>query len=90
MVKAIEATPPVVLISSIMTVSIASFGFNPNDAIETVIMVKSNRKEDFQFLLVKLEELLSCCEPKTCEAYLLIIPHACQVDSRYLEKMSRL
>ena len=55
--------------------------------LENHIMVKGRRKKDFDKFLGKLEKLISHCEKGKCESYLLVIPHACQVDKHYLENM---
>ena len=58
--------------------------------LEDQILLQGARKDDFQVLLGKLGELLALCREPACRSYLLVIPHACQVDHRYLENMMTL
>ncbi len=58
--------------------------------LENQIMVKGSRKKDFEKFLTELEKLVSHCEKGKCEAYLLVIPHACQVDKHYLKNMEQI
>ncbi|MFQ5964399.1 MAG: hypothetical protein ACE5KZ_08960 [Candidatus Scalinduaceae bacterium] len=58
--------------------------------LENHILVKGKRKKDFYVLLQKLEELVSYCKRGECEAYILVIPHACQVNECYLENMTHI
>lgn len=58
--------------------------------LENQIMVKGKRKKDFDVFIRKLKELISYCKPGVCKSYILVIPHACQVDEHYLENMRRL
>lgn len=58
--------------------------------IEDQILVKGNRRRDYELFLRKLEKLLRLCAPGYCEAYLLVLPHPCQVDEQYLNRMKLL
>lgn len=55
--------------------------------LEDQILLQGARKDDFQVLLGKLGGLLAMCREPACRSYVLVIPHACQVDQRYLENM---
>lgn len=54
--------------------------------LESQILVGPDRRGDYRRFLSKLGELLSYCRPPRCRAYLLVVPHPCQVSSRYLER----
>ncbi|MGH7233025.1 MAG: SGNH/GDSL hydrolase family protein, partial [Nitrospiraceae bacterium] len=58
--------------------------------LENSILVKGRRRDDYITLLAKLEEVVAYCEPQQCEVYLLVIPHVCQVDERYVFYMQQL
>ena len=40
--------------------------------------------------LESLAQLLTYCKPEVCRAYILVMPHVCQVDAAYLTYMSQL
>ena len=57
------------------------------EILENHILVKGKRKRDFNILLAKLEKLISFCQAGTCKAYILIIPHPCQINKQYFENI---
>jgi hypothetical protein len=65
------------------------FRADPN-LLENQIMVRDSRKKDFEIFQKKLEKLTSFCKPNQCKAFVLIIPHCCQINGRYIENMSAL
>lgn len=74
-------------------------GFDPREKtllkanpllIENQILLKGDRQRDYELFLRKLEELLRLCADGECEAYLLVLPHPCQVDKQYLDHMKLL
>jgi hypothetical protein len=58
--------------------------------LENQILVKRDRKQDYEVFLSGIQKLLSHCKPKECRPYILVVPHACQVDPHYLENMKSL
>ena len=58
--------------------------------IEDAILVQGNRQHDYVIFLERLAQLLTYCKPEVCRAYILVIPHVCQVDAAYLTYMSQL
>jgi len=58
--------------------------------IEDSILVQGNRQHDYVIFLERLAQLLTYCQPEVCRAYILVIPHVCQVDAAYLTHMSQL
>jgi hypothetical protein len=58
--------------------------------IEDSILVQGKRQHDYAIFLEKLAQLLTYCKPAVCRAYILVIPHVCQVDAAYLTYMSQL
>ena len=58
--------------------------------LENQILAQADRAADFETLLKGLEDLRAHCDPATCTAYLLVIPHASQVHPRYLAHMQAL
>ena len=58
--------------------------------LEDAVLVQGNRPQDYAIFLEKLAQLLSYCKREVCRAYLLVIPHICQVDAAYLAYMSQL
>jgi hypothetical protein len=58
--------------------------------LEDSILVQGKRPRDYALFLEKLSQLLSYCKLEVCRAYLLVIPHICQVDASYLAYMSQL
>jgi hypothetical protein len=58
--------------------------------LEDQVLVRGARAQDYLILLKRLGELLAYCDPATCDAYVLVIPHACQVNARYLHDMTLL
>jgi hypothetical protein len=57
---------------------------------ENQIMVKDSRKKDFEIFQRKLEKLTSYCKPNQCKAFVLIIPHCCQINRKYIKNMMAL
>jgi hypothetical protein len=58
--------------------------------IEDSILVQGNRQHDYAIFLESLEQLLTYCKPEVCRAYILVMPHVCQVDAAYITYMSQL
>jgi hypothetical protein len=58
--------------------------------LEDSILVQGNRQHDYAIFLERLAQLLTYCKPAVCRAYILVIPHVCQVDAAYLTYMSQL
>jgi hypothetical protein len=58
--------------------------------VEDSILLKGRRRTDYDTFLDALRRLVAYCEPGLCQAYLLVIPHASQVDQRYVSYMQRL
>ena len=58
--------------------------------IEDSILVQGNRQHDYAIFLEKLAQLLTYCKPEVCRAYILVMPHICQVDAAYITYMSQL
>src|SRR5262245_11019488 len=58
--------------------------------IEDAILVQGNRQHDYTIFLEKLAQLLAYCKPEVCRAYILVMPHVCQVDAAYITYMSQL
>src|SRR5215471_1069086 len=58
--------------------------------IEDSILAQGNRQHDYVIFLERLAQLLTYCQPEVCRAYILVIPHVCQVDAAYLMYMSQL
>lgn len=58
--------------------------------LENQILVAGDQEEAFDVFLKHLKTLLAYCSDGSCEAYLLILPHAAQVHRRYLEDMRQL
>ena len=58
--------------------------------VEDAILVQGRRQQDYAIFLEKLERLLAYCKQKVCRAYILVIPHVCQVDEAYLTYMRQL
>jgi len=58
--------------------------------IEDSILVQGNRQHDYAIFLEKLTQLLTYCKPEECRAYILVMPHVCQVDAAYITYMSQL
>ena len=54
---------------------------------ENQILVGATRQREYERLLDGLKQLFSLCEPPDCAPYLLVIPHASQVDPGYLHTM---
>jgi hypothetical protein len=59
------------------------------ELIEKQILLIGERARDFDYLVRKLQWLASIKDPQ-CPFYLLVIPHACQVNKAYLERTRRL
>jgi hypothetical protein len=55
--------------------------------IDAQINVSRNRPDDYKVLLDQLTGLLWLCQAPECYAYVLIIPHAVQVDPFYHDAM---
>ena len=58
--------------------------------IEDSILVQGKRQHDYAIFLESLAQLLTYCKPEVCRAYILVIPHICQVDGAYLTYMRQL
>jgi hypothetical protein len=58
--------------------------------IEDSILVQGKRQHDYAVFLERLAQLLTYCKPETCRAYILVMPHVCQVDAAYLTYMGQL
>jgi hypothetical protein len=58
--------------------------------LEDSVLVQGNRPQDYAIFLEKLAQLLHYCKLEVCRAYILVIPHVCQVDAAYLAYMSQL
>ena len=58
--------------------------------LENSVLVQGGRQQDYAIFLEKLAQLLSYCKLEVCRAYLLVLPHVCQVDAAYLTYMSQL
>ena len=58
--------------------------------LEDSVLVQGNRPQDYAIFLEKLAQLLRYCKLEVCRAYILVIPHVCQVDAAYLAYMSQL
>jgi hypothetical protein len=58
--------------------------------IEDSILVQGNRQHDYAIFLERLAQLLTYCKPEVCRAYILVMPHICQVDAAYLTYMTQL
>ena len=60
------------------------------ELIENTVRLMGGRERDFVILLEKLGPLLDRCVSEQCRAYVVVIPHVCQVNQRYLNDMIRL
>jgi hypothetical protein len=58
--------------------------------LEDSMLVQGRRQQDYSVFLERLETLLAYCTHKVCRAYILVIPHVCQVDEAYLTYMQQL
>jgi len=58
--------------------------------IEDAILVQGHRQHDYAIFLESLAQLLTYCKPAVCRAYILVIPHVCQVDAASLMSMQQL
>ncbi len=58
--------------------------------MENQLMVKEKRKQDFATFINKLKDFASYSKSEECKLYILVIPHACQINEHYLENMRRL
>jgi hypothetical protein len=58
--------------------------------IEDSILVRGDRQHDYAIFLERLAQLLTYCKPEVCRAYILVMPHVCQVDAAYITYMSQL
>jgi hypothetical protein len=58
--------------------------------LEDSILVQGSRQHDYAIFLERLAQLLTYCEPAACRAYILVIPHVCQVNAAYLTYMRQL
>jgi hypothetical protein len=58
--------------------------------IEDSILVQGKRQHDYAMFLERLAQLLTYCKPEACRAYILVMPHVCQVDAAYLTYLSQL
>ena len=55
--------------------------------LENSIFVKASRRSDYDRLREGLKTLMAYCRPERCRAYVLVMPHAAQVDERYVSLM---
>jgi hypothetical protein len=58
--------------------------------IEDSILVQGNRQHDYAIFLESLVQLLTYCKPAVCRAYILVMPHVCQVDAASFTYMHQL
>ncbi len=58
--------------------------------VEDSILVHNQRQQDYVVFLEQVEKLLALCQRDVCRAYIVVIPHICQVDEAYLPHMSQL
>jgi hypothetical protein len=58
--------------------------------LEDSILVQGSRRHDYAIFLEQLAQLLAHCQQEVCQAYILVIPHVCQVDEAYLTYMRQL
>lgn len=58
--------------------------------LEHQIAVNDAYKSEYAYFLEKLSALLANCRPASCRAYVIVVPHASQVHSRYLEHQKHL
>jgi len=58
--------------------------------VEDSILVQNHRQRDYAVFLERLEKLLASCKQEVCRAYILVIPHVCQVDEAYLTHLRQL
>jgi hypothetical protein len=58
--------------------------------IEDAMLVQGNRQHDYALFLESLAQLLTYCKPAVCRAYILVMPHVCQVDAASLIYMHQL
>jgi hypothetical protein len=58
--------------------------------IEDSMLVQGNRQHDYAIFLESLAQLLTYCKPAVCRAYILVMPHVCQVDVASLIYMHQL
>ena len=58
--------------------------------IEDSMLVQGNRQHDYAIFLESLAQLLTYCKPAACRAYILVMPHVCQVDAASLTSMHQL
>jgi hypothetical protein len=58
--------------------------------LEDSVLVQGSRQQDYATFLENLARLLRYCKSDVCRAYILVIPHVCQVDTAYLTYMSQL
>jgi hypothetical protein len=57
---------------------------------EDTILVQNRRQRDYAIFLEKLEQLLAYCKQEVCRAYILVIPHRCQVEEACIAHMTQL
>jgi hypothetical protein len=58
--------------------------------LEDQLMVKGRRKRDFEIFIDKLKDFASYSRSREIKLYILVIPHACQINEHYLENMRSL
>ncbi len=58
--------------------------------VEDSILVQNTRQQDYAVFLDQLAKLLAACQPEGWRAYILVIPHICQVDEAYVAHFSHL
>jgi hypothetical protein len=54
------------------------------------ILVRGRRAEDFRRLVAGVRRLLEHCEPPSCRARVLVVPHAVQVEPQYAANLRAL
>lgn len=58
--------------------------------LEDQLMVKGRRKQDFETFIDKLKDFALYSRSRESKLYILVIPHACQINEHYLENMRSL
>jgi hypothetical protein len=58
--------------------------------LDKQIMVRAEREKDFKVFLMKLKELVSYGKADQSKTYILVIPHSCQINNRYLDNTKQL
>ncbi len=58
--------------------------------IEDTVLVRGERARDYERYVGILRNMLGACQSDSCEAYILVIPHCAQLNTRYLNNFRRL